>query len=136
VVSTHQSLATRIKETVLTYYYPMGEGRPIEERIRLLRTSWKDWVEFILKDLSRPHPEIRELVSSLDIFRWGHAMVQPRVGLIWGKARQQAARPLGNICFAHSDLSGFSIFEEAQYRGISAAERILTKYHVPFTSSL
>jgi protoporphyrinogen oxidase len=136
VVSTHQGLATRLKETVLTYYYAMVEGPPAEQRTRLLRTSWKDWVEFILKDLSRPHPEIRELVSGLDIFRWGHAMVQPRVGLIWGKERQQAARPLGNICFAHSDLSGFSIFEEAEYRGISAAEKILAKYHVPFTSSL
>jgi protoporphyrinogen oxidase len=136
VVSTHQSLATRVKETVLTYYYAMVEGPPAEQRTRLLRTSWKDWVKFILKDLSRPHPEIYELVSRLDIFRWGHAMVQPRVGFVWGKARVQAARPLGNIHFAHSDLSGFSIFEEAHYRGVSAAERILTKYHVPFTSSL
>lgn len=27
--------------------------------------------------------------------------------------------------FANSDLSGFSIFEEAQYRGIAAAEKVL-----------
>ena len=26
---------------------------------------------------------------------------------------------------AHADLSGFSLFEEAQYRGVRAAERIL-----------
>ena len=31
-------------------------------------------------------------------------------------------KPLGNIFFANSDLSGFSIFEEAQYRGVEAAK--------------
>lgn len=136
VVATHQSLATQVRKTVLTYYYAMVGGPPVQERTYLLRTSWKDWVDFILKDLSGPHPEIRELVTHLDIFRWGHAMVQPRVGFVWGNARRQAAQPLGNIYFAHSDLSGFSIFEEAQYRGVFAAERILAKLHIPFSSSL
>ena len=136
VVATHQSLATQVRKTVLTYYYAMVGGPPVQERIHLLHTSWKDWADFILKDLSRPHPEIRELVTHLDIFRWGHAMVQPRVGFIWGNARRQAAQPRGNIYFAHSDLSGFSIFEEAQYRGVLAAERILAKLNIPFSSSL
>ncbi len=136
VVATHQSLRTHIPETVLTYYYAMTGGPPAEERSRLLQTSREDWVEFILKDLSKPHPEIRDLVTRLDIVRWGHAMIQPRVGFIWGKSRAQAARPQGNIYFAHSDLSGFSIFEEAQYRGIVAAERILKKLRIPFSSSI
>ncbi|HYB19809.1 MAG TPA: NAD(P)-binding protein [Thermodesulfobacteriota bacterium] len=136
VVATHQSLATQIRKTVLTYYYAMAGGPPVQERIHLLHTSWKDWADFILKDLSRPHPEMRDLVTHLDIFRWGHAMVQPQVGFIWGSARRQAAQPRGNIYFAHSDLSGFSIFEEAQYRGVLAAERILAKFNIPFSSSL
>jgi hypothetical protein len=34
-------------------------------------------------------------------------------------------KPLGNIFFANSDLSGFSIFEEAQYRGVEAAKSAL-----------
>jgi hypothetical protein len=29
------------------------------------------------------------------------------------------------IAPAHTDLSGFSLFEEAQYRGVRAAERII-----------
>jgi hypothetical protein len=33
----------------------------------------------------------------------------------------------GRLLFANSDLSGFSIFEEAQYRGVRAAERVLEK---------
>jgi hypothetical protein len=76
------------------------------------------------------------LITRLDIFRWGHAMVQPRVGFMWGEARKRATQPQGNIYFAHSDLSGFSLFEEAQYRGVLAAERVLAKLGVPFSSSL
>ena len=136
VVATHQSLATHIRETVLTYYYAMVSGPPVQERTRLLETPWNVWADFILKDLSRPHPEIWDAVTRLDIFRWGHAMIQPRVGFIWGKARWRAAQPQGNIYFAHSDLSGFSIFEEAQYRGILAAEKILAKHGIAFSSSL
>jgi protoporphyrinogen oxidase len=136
VVATHQSLATHLSKTVLTYYHAMVEGSPMRERTRLLRMSWNECAEFIIRDLSHAHPNIRDLISHLDIFRWGHAMVQPRVGFIWGEARKRAAQPHGNIFFAHSDLSGFSIFEEAQYRGVLAAERILAKQKVPFSSSL
>jgi hypothetical protein len=136
VVATHQSLATRMKKTVLTYYHAMVWGPPVQERTRLLQTSWAEWADFILRDLSKPHPEIRELITHLDIFRWGHAMVQPRVGFLWGEARKRAAQPRGNIYFAHSDLSGFSIFEEAQYRGVLAAERVLKKLGIAYSSFL
>ena len=136
VVATHQSLATHLPKTVLTYYHAMVEGSPVQERTRLQRMSWTDWAEFIIRDLSQAHPHIRDLISHLDLFRWGHAMVQPRVGFIWGEARKRAAQPNGKIFFAHSDLSGLSIFEEAQYRGVWAAERILAKQKVAFSSSL
>jgi hypothetical protein len=127
IVATHQSLAVHQSQTVLTYYYPLTGSSPAGERTRLLNTGWQEWVDFILADLSRPHPEIRELVRNVDIMRWGHAMVRPRPGFIWGPARRQLAQPVGRIHFAHSDLSGFSIFEEAQYRGVIAAERVMGK---------
>jgi hypothetical protein len=38
--------------------------------------------------------------------------------------------------FAHADVSGFSLFEEAQYRGVLAAERTLRRLGVRFSSSL
>ncbi len=89
--------------------------------------DWRSWLDFIVRDLSKPHPDIAQLITQVDVFRWGHAMVRPRPGFMWGAARQEAAQSIGNIHFAHSDLSGFSIFEEAQYRGILAAEKILVK---------
>ncbi len=136
VVATHQSLATHPTETVLTYYHALADGSPLEQRKRLLATSWSDWIESILYDLSRPHPDIRELVSRIDIIRWGHAMVRPRVGFIWSEARRRIIEYNSRIHFAHSDLSGYSIFEEAQYRGVLAAERVLDRLGVDFYSSL
>ena len=59
------------------------------------------------------------------MFRWGHAMVRPVPGFMWGKARARLAAPLGRIHLAHSDLSGMSLFEEAAYRGATAAETVL-----------
>ncbi|MFO1434733.1 MAG: hypothetical protein U1F76_32410 [Candidatus Competibacteraceae bacterium] len=55
---------------------------------------------------------------------------------MWGEARQWIAEYNGRIHFAHSDLSGYSIFEEAQYRGVLAAERVLDRLGVSFSSSL
>jgi hypothetical protein len=136
VNATHQSLRTHVRETVFTYYYPLTSSPVREQRTRLLETDWRSWSQFILKDLKKPHPEIDRLVTRLDIFRWGHAMVRPKPGFLWGMSRQEAARPIGQIRFAHSDLSGFSIFEEAQYRGVLAAEQVLEEQRIPFTSSL
>jgi monoamine oxidase len=127
VVATHQSLRTYQPETVLTYYYPLTGSSPAADRQRLLETDWQTWVNFILADLSKPHPEIRNIVQNVDIMRWGHAMIRPRPGFIWSEARQKLTKPFGKIHFAHSDLSGFSIFEEAQYRGVVAAERVLKR---------
>jgi phytoene dehydrogenase-like protein len=136
VVATHQSLRSHLDRTVFTYYLPLAGADPARERKRLLDTPWSSWEEQILGDLAKPHPDIRDLVTHLDVWRWGHAMVRPRPGFLWGEARRRAAEPIGNIHFAHSDLSGFSLFEEAQYRGVAAAEQVLEQLRVPYTSSL
>ena len=55
-------------------------------------------------------------------------MARPKVGAIFSEERRRLATLNGNILFANSDLSGFSIFEEAQYRGVRAAEKVLRNY--------
>ena len=54
-------------------------------------------------------------------------MIRPTLGLIWGASRQEARKPLGNVHFAHTDLSGAALFEEAHAHGVRAAEEILAK---------
>lgn len=125
VVATHQALRTAPGPTVLTYYLPLSGQAPAAGRERLLTVPREAWAEAILVDLARPHPEIRELVTRLDIYRWGHAMVRPVPGFVWSRARKAFAAPLGRVHFAHTDLSGMALFEEAVYWGAHAAEAVL-----------
>jgi hypothetical protein len=88
--------------------------------------DWSHWKEAILQDLVRVPPDIRQCVSRIDIMRFGHAMARLKPGAIFSEKRSKLARLDGQLLFANSDLSGFSIFEEAQYRGVRAAGRALT----------
>jgi len=126
VDATHQSLRTHVDRTVWTFYWALADGPPSENRQLLLRNDWNAWKEAILHDLERVHPDIRQCVSRIDIMRNGHAMARPRAGAIFSPERREFAKLRGRILFANSDLSGFSIFEEAQYRGITAAEKVLS----------
>jgi len=135
VTATHQ-LGSDHGPTVLTYYYPMTTGTPLEARRRLLAMDWKECVDVALTNLEQPHPDIRNLVERIDVMRWGHAMPRPRPGVIWGGARAKAAQPHRGIHFAHSDLSGVGIMEEAFYQGVRAAEEVLAARNVRFDSIL
>jgi monoamine oxidase len=130
VVATHQSVESHRGPTVLTYYWPLCDEAPADARRRLLATSREAWAERILADLARPHPELRETVRTLDVFANGHAMARPRPGFVWSVARRRIEGPSARVHFAHSDASGFSLFEEAQYRGVAAAERALASLGV------
>jgi len=127
VVATHQSLGTVEGPTVWTFYWALAEGPAPRNRRLLLTTDWAYWKEAILNDLSRAHADIRQRVARIDIMRMGHAMVRPQVGFLSSAERLRAAAANGPVLFAHSDLSGFSIIEEAQYRGVTAADRALAR---------
>jgi hypothetical protein len=137
VVATHQ-LGHDHGPSVWTYYYPLVEGSPKDARQELLSRSWDSWAELVLSDLEKPHPEIRQLVERIDIMRWGHAMPRPRPGCIWGPERRKAAEPFPAerpcIHFAHSDLSGVGIMEEAFYQGVRAAQEVLQGLGIPSAS--
>lgn len=124
VVATHQA-GLDFGPTIFTYYYPLTSRHTNEARRQLLNLGWQEWAELALADLSRPHPDVRKLVTRLDVMRWGHAMIRPRPGFVWGAARRRALLPLGNVHFAHSDLSGVALFEEAFSHGVRAADEVL-----------
>ena len=125
VSATHMSLRSFIDRTVWTFYWSLAEGSPEEMRRKLLDRDWAWWREAILDDLARAHPDIRQCVARMDVMRMGHAMARPVPGFLGSAARRRFASDFGPIYFANSDLSGFSIFEEAQYRGVTAADRAL-----------
>ncbi|MGD0363426.1 MAG: FAD-dependent oxidoreductase [Bryobacteraceae bacterium] len=123
VDATHQTLRSQVDRTVWTFYWALAEGTPAANRALLLEKDWRYWSEAILHDLERVHPDIRSCVSRIDIMRMGHAMVRPVVGSIFDPQRRQLAQGQGRLLFANSDVSGLSLFEEAQFRGVEAANR-------------
>ena len=128
VDATHMSLATAPRErSVWTFYWSLAEYAPAEGRRVLLARDWAWWREAILHDLERAHPDIRQCVARIDVMRMGHAMIRPAVGFISSGQRKRWLQPLDRVYFANSDLSGLSLFEEAQYRGVRAADRLLDR---------
>jgi protoporphyrinogen oxidase len=124
VVATHQALRDR-GPTVWTYYRPLWEEEPKTARAKLMSLSQADAAAEVLDDLARAHRDLRAAVERIDVWRWGHAMITPHPGFLFGAARKQAEQPLGRVHFAHSELSGIPLFEEAQARGVMAAEQVL-----------
>ena len=124
VVATHQSLRTYQERTVWTYYHAFAELTPQEARQELVRRDWAYWRDHILNDLGRAHRDIQDCVSHIDVLRLGHAMVRPTVGFLTAPERLDPNR-LPRFFFAHSDQSGLSLFEEAQYHGVHAARKAL-----------
>jgi NAD(P)-binding Rossmann-like domain len=129
VVATHQ-LGIDRGPTVFTYYYPLCDENARAARTRLLETDWRGWADVALTDLARAHTDIHNLVERLDVMRWGHAMIRPRTGFIWGPARREGAKPFRSIHFAHSELSGVALFEEAFDHGLRAADEVLRSIRV------
>lgn len=125
VAATHQR-GRSFGPTVWTYYLPMTDADPAEGRRRLLRADWAGTRDAVTADLGRAHPGLAKHLRQLDVWRWGHGMVQPRPGLQFGADRARAAQPVGPVHFAHSDLSGVALFEEAFHHGLRAADEVVT----------
>ena len=121
VTATHQKGIDH-GPTVLTYYYPMCEDP--NGRTTLFNYDWKQLADVCLTDLARAHTDIYDLTTRIDIMRWGHAMISPRPNFIWSGVRDAAMKPYRNIHFAHADLGGIALFEEAFYHGLRAAAEI------------
>lgn len=135
VVATHQRMSD-FGPTIWTYYQPYIDEDPKKARQNLLGLGHKDLTDALLADLGRAHINLENAVERIDVWRWGHAMIRPIPGFLWGRSRRKAADSFGRVQFAHTDLSGVALFEEAQYHGVRAAEAVLTKQGRSFTSFL
>lgn len=136
VNATHQVTQMSPLATVLTYYWPLTHTQPEQARSEALQRPYPEWQRLFLQELLRIHPELKGFVERVDIWLWGHGMIRPTPGFIWGESRQAALQQQPPIFTAHSDMSGISIFEEAYTHGIRAAEQVLAYFHIPFTSEL
>ncbi len=138
VVATHQRLRGHATgPTVLTWYYPLVGADVRAERERLLGTTADDWRDLVLADLRPAHQGFERLVEKMEVLRWGHAMVRPVPGFLWGPDRLAAQAAVdGSLHFAHADLGGLALFEEANWHGVRAAEDVLSALGNPSPSWL
>jgi monoamine oxidase len=124
VDAMHQSLRPTPGPTVLTAYWALGDGdreAVSRQRQALLNDSWRTWSGRVVADLARAHPDLASKTARIDLMRYGHAMSIPMPGVRGSTALQALAQPqAGRLQFAHSDLAGYSVFEEAYTLGVAA----------------
>ena len=134
--ATQQSLSQQADgPKVITLYWPLTDEAPDLARRRAYATTYAQWLPRLVAELETYHPGVTAHIRQADIWLWGHGMVAPTPGLVWGAARQAALQPLHQrIFFAHTDLSGISVFEEGFYQGIRAAREMLATSNDCFTS--
>jgi monoamine oxidase len=117
VDARHQGLQPVAGPTVLTSYWPL----PARERPALLaETSPSGWARRVIDDLAVAHPDLPAKVRRVDLMRYGHAMSIPAPGVRSHAALRALAAQRGRVVFAHADLAGYSVFEEAFTHGTRA----------------
>jgi len=127
VVSTHQDIRVAPPEkTVFTSYVALADRDPREARKWMMEASSEELLALVSIDLKAAYgAQFERCVERVDITLRGHAMAVPVPGFR-SDAGLQALREMdGPVLFAHSDLSGFSVFEEASWWGYRAAQRAL-----------
>lgn len=129
VFSDNQSMELSRDKKVLTTYTCLSNIKMSDSRKKLLSMNKQELLDLSMKDLITSYGKsVHLLIDSVDINIRGHAMPYPNVGFL---ERNQSIQTMANslkkdrIFFAHSDLSGISIFEEATWWGYQAAKDIL-----------
>ncbi len=110
-------------DKTLTYYSPQTSP---DARQKAYTNTFPDWKASVLADLRNAHPDLEKSIKEMNCWVWGHGMVKPKPNFIWGTSNSQRRDAIDNkIFFAHSDLSGISIFEEAFINGYKAAKNAI-----------
>jgi hypothetical protein len=108
---------------ILTAYHAL----PRQQRKSLLAQAWQTWAERVVSDLAQMHPDLPAKVQRVDLARHGHAMSIPVPGVRSSAhlARLRQPGAFGDRLFwAHADLIGYSVFEEAFSLGHEAGLRV------------
>jgi len=127
VVSTHQLLrVARSPRTVFSAYQALSRFSPVEARQWLTQASPETLRAEASTDLLTAYGEsFWRHARRLDITVRGHAMATPVPGYLSNRGLMALRDVDGPILFAHADLSGYSVFEEASWWGVMAAGKIL-----------
>jgi hypothetical protein len=124
VVSTHQDIRVRPPEkTVFTSYVALSDRSPEAARKWMDSASGEQLLALASTDLKSAYGErFAACVERVEITLRGHAMAAPLPGFRSNAGLRALREADGALLFAHADLSGFSVFEEAAWWGYRAAQ--------------
>ena len=123
-VDAQHQLTRPTDRTVLTYFRAWGGADVAGARGALLAASWDELATAILADLRPAHPHLRDAIDRLDVMVWGHAMPRPSPGFLGDPPFEAPVLLADRVAWAHVDQGGIALFEEAQARGVRAAEAL------------
>lgn len=125
----HQHLHQISEKTILTFYLPLAALEKYKDRHSVANESPENWAKLVLSEMKKMHYFIEEYLISIELWIWGHAMVAPVTGSLFPKPEENGMEPLpSGVVLAHSDLAGYSVFEEAFHQGHQAALHIQSTY--------
>ncbi|GAA5165701.1 NAD(P)-binding protein [Viridibacterium curvum] len=127
VVATHQLIrVAKPERTVFTTYNALAETTPDRARMWMKQASDSDVLAAAAQDLLAVYGKaLWPLVEQVHIHLHAHAMASPTPGFLGNPGLQALRETDGRIRFAHADLSGYSVFEEAGWWGWRGAVRAL-----------
>lgn len=129
VVATHQRIGVaKPEKTIFTAYTALNHDTPANIRRSLLNAQATDLIETAAQDVLAVYGKsFWKNVEHLDLTVRAHAMSVPKVGYLSQSGLEQLRQHQSRIVFAHSDLSSYSVFEEANFWGVEAAKKVLLR---------
>lgn len=124
VVATHQQIrAARPAHTVFTTYRALADRPPAEARRWLESASADELFALASVDLISTYGklELWQRTRAVEITVRAHGMASPVCGSLANPGLAALREADGRLLFAHADLSGYSVFEEASWWGDRAA---------------
>lgn len=127
VVATNQQInVAKPERTIFTAYSALNHDTPANVRRELLQAQPQDLLGYAAQDLLAVYGKgFWQFVEHVDMTVRAHAMAVPKVGYLADDLLLKLRGHDSQIVFAHGDLSGYSVFEEAAWWGVQAAKRVL-----------
>ncbi|WP_347321688.1 FAD-dependent oxidoreductase, partial [Ralstonia pseudosolanacearum] len=129
VVANHQDIRVGPPEqSVFTAYVALSDMTPKAAREWLSQAAPQTLLERAMRDLDTVYGiRLRAQIRRADLTLRGHGMAIPSPGFLSRPGIARLRESAGPIHYAHADLSGYSVFEEAAWWGDQAAQRILAR---------
>ncbi len=127
VVSTHQEIRVAPSpSTVFTAYRALADRPPDDARRWMDRATPAEIGALASEELRAVYGwRFAPCVERVDVTLRGHAMATPAPGTLANAGLAALRACDGPVLYAHADLSGYSVFEEAAWWGWQAAGRLL-----------